>query len=147
MFSVDQEDLYVYQTGPDAPLDYRYQDRWEPMRVVRELIPVRDGPPAEVELAFTRHGPVIRADAERHTAFAVRAAWLEPGMAPYLGSIDYMRATSWEQFTAAHEPLGRAGREPGLRRHRRQHRLEGGRADADPAELGRHAAGAGRRAL
>ncbi len=109
VFSVDQEDLYVYQTCPDAPLDYRYQDRWEPMRVIRELIPVRGGPAAEVELAFTRHGPVIRADAERHTAFAVRAAWLEPGMAPYLGSIDYMRATSWEQFSAAMNRWGAPG--------------------------------------
>jgi penicillin amidase len=109
VFSVDQEDLYVYRTCPDAPSDYRYQDRWEPMRVIRELIPVRDEPAVEVELAFTRHGPVIRADAGRHTAFAVRAAWLEPGMAPYLGSIDYMRATSWEQFSAAMNRWGAPG--------------------------------------
>jgi penicillin amidase len=101
IFSIDQEDLYVYRTNPDNPLEYRYQDRWEPMRVVRDTVRVRGSEDVEVELRYTRHGPVIYEDAERHTAFAVRAAWLEPGTAPYLGSMDYMRATNWDEFLAA----------------------------------------------
>ena len=101
IFPIDQEDLYVYRTNPDDPSEYRYRDRWEPMRVERETIEVRGGEPVEVELAFTRHGPVIYTDEARHTAFAVRAAWLEPGMAPYLGSMDYMRAGDWDEFLAA----------------------------------------------
>jgi penicillin amidase len=101
IFSIDQEDLYVYRTNPDNPLEYRYRDRWEPMRVERETIEVRDGEPVEVELVFTRHGPVIYTDEAKQTAFAVRAAWLEPGMAPYLGSMDYMRAGDWDEFLAA----------------------------------------------
>ena len=109
VFAVDQEDLYVYQTRPGHPLEYRYRDRWEPMQVLREQIPVRDGPPADVELAFTRHGPVIRAVPEDNAAFAVRAAWLEPGTAPYLGSVEYMRARNLEQFTAALNRWGTPG--------------------------------------
>jgi penicillin G amidase len=101
IFAIDQEDLYVYETNPADPTEYRYQGRWEPMRVVREAIPVAGEEPVPVELRFTRHGPVIREDPQRHTAFAVRAAWLEPGMAPYLGSMDYMRARDWDQFLAA----------------------------------------------
>ena len=101
IFSIDQEDLYVYRTNPDNPLEYRYQDRWEPMRVVRDIVQVKGGQDVEVELRYTRHGPVIYDDVDRHTAFAVRAAWLEPGMAPYLGSMDYMRATNWNEFLAA----------------------------------------------
>jgi penicillin G amidase len=101
IFSIDQEDLYVYRTNPDDPLEYRYQGRWEPMRVVRDTVHVKGGQDVEVELRYTRHGPVIYEDPERHTAFAVRAAWLEPGMAPYLGSMDYMRATNWDEFLAA----------------------------------------------
>jgi penicillin amidase len=109
VFAVDQEDLYVYRTRPGRPLEYRYRDRWEPMQVLREQIPVRDGPPADVELAFTRHGPVIRAVPEKNAAFAVRAAWLEPGTAPYLGSVEYMRARNLEQFTAALNRWGTPG--------------------------------------
>ena len=109
IFGIDQEDLYVYQTRPGVPDEYRYAGRWEPMRIVREQIPVRDEPPADVELAFTRHGPVIRAVPDRDAAFAVRAAWLEPGTAPYLGSVEYMRAGNLEQFTAALNRWGTPG--------------------------------------
>jgi penicillin amidase len=101
IFAIDQEDLYVYETNPDEPMEYRYQGRWEPMRVVHEAVPVKDADPVSVELRFTRHGPVIYEAPQRRTAFAVRAAWLEPGMAPYLGSMDYMRAQNWYEFLAA----------------------------------------------
>ena len=100
-FSIDQEDLYVYRTRPEKPDEYRYRDRWEPMRIVREQIPVRGEAPVSVELRFTRHGPVLKRDPDAERAFALRAAWLEPGMAPYLGSIEYMRAESWDAFLAA----------------------------------------------
>jgi penicillin G amidase len=109
VFSVDQEDLYVYRTRPGQPRQYWYRDRWEPMTVVREEIPVRDAPPAPAELWFTRHGPVIRSVPETDTAFAVRAAWLEPGMAPYLASIEAMRAPDAERFTAAANRWGAPG--------------------------------------
>ena len=101
IFAIDQEDLYVYQTNPDEPLEYQYQGRWELMQVVHDTVKVKGGDDTQVELHYTRHGPVIYEDPERHTAFAVRAAWLEPGMAPYLGSMDYMRATNWDEFLAA----------------------------------------------
>lgn len=101
IFAADQEDLYVYRTNPDNPDEYRYRDRWEPFETITERVPVADGPDTEVELTFTRHGPVIRRDPDNHTAFAVRAAWLQPGMAPYLGSMDYMRARNRDQFLAA----------------------------------------------
>ena len=109
VFSVDQEDLYVYRTRPGQPTQYWYRDRWEPMTLVREEIPVRDAPPVPVELWFTRHGPVIRSVPESDAAFAVRAAWLEPGMAPYLSSIETMRAPDVERFTAALNRWGAPG--------------------------------------
>jgi penicillin G amidase len=109
VFPVDQEDLYVYRTRPGQPAEYWYRDRWEPMTVVREEIPVRGAPPVPAELCFTRHGPVIRSAPESDTAFAVRAAWLEPGMAPYLGSIETMRAPDVERFTAALNRWGAPG--------------------------------------
>ena len=38
---------------------------------------------------------------DRGRAFAVRLGFLEPGMAPYFGSVEYMRATNWREFVAA----------------------------------------------
>ena len=109
IFSIDQEDLYIYETNPKNPDEYRYKGRWEPMQVERQRIPVKDGEPQEVELKFTRHGPVVYEDPKRRVAFAVRAAWLEPGMAPYLGSMDYMRAKNWDGFLAAMNRWGSPG--------------------------------------
>ena len=109
IFAIDQEDLYVYRTNPENPREYWYRDRWTPMEQVTETVVVAGQEPVEVELLFTRHGPVIHQDADRATAFAVRAAWLEPGMAPYLGSMDYMRAPSPEAFVLAMNRWGAPG--------------------------------------
>lgn len=109
IFPIDQEDLYVYRTNPDNPREYHYRGRWEPMEHVRETIPVRDRAPVEADLWFTRHGPVIHTREDRHAAFAVRAAWLEPGMAPYLGSMDYMNASGPDEFVAAMNRWGAPG--------------------------------------
>lgn len=109
IFPIDQEDLYVYETNPQNPSEYRYGGRWEPMEVEKQHVSVKGEETVEVELKFTRHGPVIYEDLEKHTAFAVRAAWLEPGMAPYLGSMDYMRAGNWDEFLAAMNRWGAPG--------------------------------------
>ena len=101
IFSTDQEDLYVYETRPLQPNEYRYRGGWEKMTVVTESIPVRGGEPVPVELLFTRHGPVVHADPLRGRAYAVRSGWFEPGMAPYFGSIGYMHARNFTEFKRA----------------------------------------------
>lgn len=98
IFSIDQEDLVVYETKGEQ---IRYQDKWVPMRRIEETIKVLDGKDVIQELLFTRDGPIIHTDSENDRAFAVRAAWLEPGMAPYFGSIEYMRADNWHEFLGA----------------------------------------------
>jgi penicillin amidase len=101
IFPVDQEELYIYELNPENAREYRYQGRWEPMRVEHEVIEVKNGNDLDVELVFTRHGPLVHSNEKTGVAFAVRAAWLEPGMAPYLGSMDYMRAKNWDEFLGA----------------------------------------------
>jgi penicillin amidase len=101
IFAIDQEDLYVYETRPGTPDEYNYQGRWEPMRVVEESIATRGGGAVRATLKFTRHGPVLLQDPQRNRAYAARVAWLDPGMAPYFGSVEYMRAQNWREFVAA----------------------------------------------
>lgn len=109
IFPIDQEDLYVYRTHPDHPKRYRYVDGWEDMRDIVESIPVLGQGDEQVVLTFTRHGPVIYTDADQKQAFAVRAAWLDSGMAPYLGSVQYMGARSWSEFSSAMHGWGSPG--------------------------------------
>lgn len=106
---IDQEDLYVYQTRPGAPTEFRYGDGYESMTEIVEEIPVRGLSAVPVTLRYTRHGPVIREDTDTATAFAVRAAWLLPGMAPYLGSVAYTRASTADEFVAALRQWGAPG--------------------------------------
>ncbi|HSR70003.1 MAG TPA: penicillin acylase family protein [Acidobacteriota bacterium] len=101
IFSVDQEDLYVYRTNPQDPLQYRYREQWEKMRVEEETIPVKGRQPQTVQLKFTRHGPVIYQDQEAGLAYALKAAWLEVGGAPYLASLRINQALTWEEFRQA----------------------------------------------
>jgi len=101
VFGVDSEDLHVYRTNPANPREYRYRDGWEAMRVIRERIAVEGARPVDVELEYTRHGPVLYRDSTRQLAVALRAAWLDTGAAPYLASLRMDQATTWEEFREA----------------------------------------------
>ncbi|MBI4477545.1 MAG: penicillin acylase family protein [Acidobacteria bacterium] len=101
VFGTDTEDLYVYETNPANPNQYRYRGAWEEMRIISDSIPVRGEAPAKVELKYTRHGPVLREDRANHVAYALRAAWLEVGSAPYLASLRMNQARNWEEFRDA----------------------------------------------
>ncbi|HEV8236797.1 MAG TPA: penicillin acylase family protein, partial [Gemmatimonadaceae bacterium] len=101
IFATDGEDLYVYRTDPANARRYWYQGRWQSMRIVRDSIRVKGQAPVIVELAFTTHGPVVYEDSARHVAYAVRAAWLEAGGAPYMASLRMDQARTWEEFRDA----------------------------------------------
>jgi penicillin G amidase len=101
IFNIDQEDLYVYELNPANAREYRYNGGWEGMRIIRETMKVKGEAPVGTELVFTRHGPVIYIDSEQRLAYAVRSCWLEPGMAPYFGSVSYMRARNFLEFQRA----------------------------------------------
>ena len=100
-FGIDQQDLYVYELNPANRNEYRYKNQWERFRIIHEEIKVRNQPAVPVDLRFTRHGPVIYVQEEKNRAFAVRTDWLEPGTAPYMASLGFMRAQTFEQFKNA----------------------------------------------
>ena len=101
VFGQDNEDLYVYDTNPDDPLEYRYLGGWERMRVTEEQVAVKGEPPVTVTLKYTRHGPVLFEDPDHQKAYALRAAWLDIGSAPYLASLRMDQAETWEEFRDA----------------------------------------------
>jgi len=101
IFGTNSEDLYVYDTNPANPSQYKYSGAWESMTVIRESIPVKGEAPVPVELKYTRHGPVVFEDNTHHKAYAVRAAWREVGGAPYLASLRMNQSHSWREFLDA----------------------------------------------
>ena len=86
---MDQQDIYL-----DS-------DDTTKMRFVAETIFVRGEAPSVVTLAYTRHGPVLTIDRQRHRAIVVRMVGQEPGTASYLASLSLDRARNWPEFQRA----------------------------------------------
>ena len=99
IFGLDQQDLYVEELNPANPLEYKTEVGWKKMEVRREVFLVKGAAAAEVELKFTRHGPVLWDDGKR--ALALRWVGSEPGTAGYLASLAIDRAENWDQFESA----------------------------------------------
>ncbi|MFD2571688.1 penicillin acylase family protein [Spirosoma soli] len=101
IFETDNEDLYVYETNPVNPNQYRYKGRWVAMKTLTETIPVKGGQPVKATLKYTQHGPVVFEDKEHHKAYVIRAGWLDVGSAPYLASLRMNQARNWAEFRQA----------------------------------------------
>lgn len=83
----DQHDVYVEELNPANHNEVKFNGRWEPLRVVREEIRVKDAAPETVDLKFSRHGPIFHGDRANHRAYALKSALHEPGTAPYLAGL------------------------------------------------------------
>jgi penicillin amidase len=91
--------VFVEEMHPTDDTLVRWQDGWEPLRVITEQITVKgEATPRTVELKFSRHGPVFYEDLQNRRAYAVQSAVQYPGTAAYLGSFKLMQATSCSDF-------------------------------------------------
>ena len=95
---VDVNDVYVEEVSPDDPNLVRWQSGWEPLRIIREEIPVKGEAPRTVDLKFSRHGPIFFEDPRNNRAYSVRSITHEPGTAPYLGSFRMAQAENLDDF-------------------------------------------------
>jgi penicillin G amidase len=99
IFGLDQQDLYLEDLNPQDPLQYKTTNGWGRMQIEHERVAVKGKPPVEVDLKFTRHGPVLWEDGNR--ALTLRWVGAEPGTAGYLGSLAVDRSTNWQEFEDA----------------------------------------------
>ncbi|HEY2496262.1 MAG TPA: penicillin acylase family protein [Candidatus Angelobacter sp.] len=101
IFGTQNEDLYIYNTNPANPSQYKYKGHWEDMKIIKDSIQVKGEAPVAVELKYVRNGPVLYEDKEHHKAYVIRAAWLDIGGAPYLASLRMDQASKWSEFREA----------------------------------------------
>ena len=94
----DMVDVFVEELNPEDRNLVRWQDGWEPLRVIQEEIEIKGQAPRTVELKFSRHGPVIFEDLENGVAYAVRSVVQDPGTAAYKGSFKMAQAESCADF-------------------------------------------------
>jgi len=93
----DVQDLYEEKLDPQTGR-YWFAGQWEQARLESETIPVRGGPPVELKIWVTRHGPVVAEEKERYWALRWTAADTTSYGFPFL---DVNRARNWEEFRAA----------------------------------------------
>ncbi len=101
IFETDGEDLYVYNLNPNNLNQYWHKGKWVNMKIIHDSIRVKNSGTKKVSYAYTIHGPVTFIDSTNHKAYAVKAAWMEPGGAPYLASLRIDQASNWEEFREA----------------------------------------------
>jgi penicillin G amidase len=97
----DQHDVYVEEVNPANANEVKWQGKWEPLRIVREEIAVRNAAPQAVELKFSRHGPIFFEDRANNRAYALRSALHEPGTAPYLAGLRLSQTRNCREFLDA----------------------------------------------
>ncbi len=97
----DQQDVFVEELNPANHSQVKWKGKWEPLRIVRDTIRVKDAPPEIVTLKFSRHGPIFHEDSAQHRAYALRSALHEPGTAPYLGGLRVNQAQNCRTFLDA----------------------------------------------
>ena len=101
IFETDGEDLYVYDLNKKNLNQYWYKGQWKDMKLIQDSIHVKNNDDVKMTHRYSVHGPICFIDSVNHKAYAVRAAWMEPGGAPYLASLRIDQATDWESFREA----------------------------------------------
>ena len=68
----DYQDLYVEHFMEGDPTLYELKGEWKTADVRREVIVVRGGPPVELDVTVTHHGPIIEGDPAKGLGVAFR---------------------------------------------------------------------------
>ena len=90
----DQADVFVETVNPANANEVLWNGKWEPLRIIREEIPVRGAPSQKIEVKYSRHGPIFHEDRERHRAYALQSQLQARGTAEYIGGLRLDQATS-----------------------------------------------------
>ena len=101
IFETDGEDLYVYDLNKKNLNQYWHKGQWKDMKLIQDSIHVKNSADVKITHKYSIHGPICFIDSVNHKAYAIRAAWMEPGGAPYLASLRIDQATDWESFREA----------------------------------------------
>ena len=138
----DQTDVFVEETNPANPNEMKYNNAWEPFKIIHEEIKIKGEAPRAVEFKISRHGPILLRG--RQEPSGVRDALGVPGAGN--GVVPRRAAPRsgdrLQGVPGSRDVLESADREPELRRRGRQHLDPELGAHAEPPRLGRPPAGA-----
>lgn len=98
----DVQDLYIEKFDPSDPRRYEYEGKWYAAKIVKESIAVKGKKePAEIEIRYTRHGPVISSLVEG-VEVPLSLRWTAHDVTRELEAVLAInRAGNWEEFREA----------------------------------------------
>ncbi len=97
----DVQDLYLLELNPENPSQYRYMNQWVEADVFTNEIWIKgEDEPLEIEIAETRFGPIVSGVVGLDIPMSLRWTALD-GTREYDAILGLMRATNWDEFTAA----------------------------------------------
>jgi penicillin G amidase len=87
--------LYIETFNPAAPDEYRVRGAWTKAQVYDETIRVKGAPDDHLKVVVTRHGPIVRREADK--AYSLRWTATEPG--GLANTYNWLgKARNWEEF-------------------------------------------------
>jgi len=94
----DVLDLYIETFNPAAPDEYRVKGAWVKAQVIDETIRVKGRPDEHLQVAVTRHGPIVHREGDK--GYAMRWTATEPG--GLANSYNWLgRTHNWKEFREA----------------------------------------------
>jgi penicillin amidase len=91
----DVQDLYIETFNPAAGDEYRVKRAWAKAQIIDETIRVKGQPDEHLNVAVTRHGPVVYREGDK--AYALRWTATEPG--GLANSYNWLgKAQNWNEF-------------------------------------------------
>ncbi len=100
----DQADLFVLKTDDAHPNQYFHDGRWREMRVSSETIEIRGGPPQQLTLSETHHGPIVTdflVPASKRPAALRRVPMCEPDRDTVEAAIGMWRSKDVREFASS----------------------------------------------
>ncbi len=94
----DVQDLYIETFNPASPDEYRVKGAWTKAQVFDEVIQVKGQADEHLQVVATRHGPIVRREADK--AYALRWTALEPGGLGVAHN-GLGKAQNWHEFREA----------------------------------------------
>ena len=94
----DVQDLYIETFNPASPTEYRVNGSWVKAQIIDEAIRVKGQPEEHLQIALTRHGPIVHREGDK--GYAMRWTATEPG--GLANSYTWLgKARNWKEFREA----------------------------------------------
>ena len=91
----DVQDLYAETFNPASPDEYRVKGTWAKAQLIDEIIHVKGQADEHLQIAITRHGPIVHREGSK--SYALRWTATEPG--GLANSYNWLgKARNWKEF-------------------------------------------------